>query len=1467
MSQAEVARRRDRVELRIANLRRELGAETAPRLRAAILYQVGTLYEQELDDVPQAMSQYGQARDEAPAFQPALIAELRIAERARNGYDLAALRSEQVARASSPALSAAALVDLAMCSEDWGSLLREAIARSPEPGVPALLLEWLAEARGDQAAVGDALRTQAGHARDQSLRGALWIDVALHELQSGNPDEAIAALERACESDAVAWQARSLQARAAREHERWDVFVRASTSMAALLEAAAERGEASSPLSLSVPQDERLPMAAYLLEEAAACCATRLEDLEAALGYLDSALRLFPNRKTARLQSLLTAELLGDAHTIEQASVWFEQNEENDPAFVAHEIRRALAGDSTEVAVDTLREALARFPDSVYARSALEVALIRGERYRDRADAFERAAGAAEGESRARLLWRAAQLEAIEPTRSAEAQALFEQAFEASESSKETIAREALGAAMRAKDGAQCLALCRALSEQAIEPKERALLAHCEYELGRTEQAGAHQDEGAIRDAALEPSNRAWAPQLARAIAAWSDNPLLLGEAHERIAELASGETRLGHLCAAGPAYARAGNWEAAERVLRAALKDAPDDLFALSLLDGVLREGGRTEDVVSLARARAQTDSQAALGELSLLLAGATAERSGNLGAARQAYEQALEVAPDSPSAALALLDIGHRERNEEATLRAYLALSESDSDGGLPELYAILRGDALGSKQDAEAGRAYARALDAPASSIAAAVSLLTLPSNLTDADQRLAAQEVLADADETTNGGDGAFAVAYSALRAAFGGPTSSTEDAWLTLSALAPTDALRAGTLLQGLRATALSKGPAASDETFLRAQEASGMSTAQPEASSAIDEALAPGDDAELRVLAIEAKLGHSGTIGRTALEGAHARALIEAGRGADAVSLLSAAVDDRPDDLALWEALRSAARQAEQWPLVAQACERMSPFVEGSLSGDLLEEAGVVRMDHLQQYQQAEDLFRRALEEDPEREIAFRRLRDLLVAHEDAEGLEEIVSQRLAVGGPKDRLALLYERARLLRGFSDRPGALEALGELFTEQPDHSGALALAAEVHVTLEQWSDAVDCLRRLARSDVPNDQRRVAHLGAADFLEAKLGAKDEALVELRAVEALGLADAGTWSRIGALEAEHGREEAAIDAYRQALDREPVSDVAIAALAELLEGRERDSAIAKHEDAIWSRIEAGELDEALLESLRRAADWLGDEARVSAAAAVQRAFGLGQANGAPTPDLSQVSAAALWDPDAEPMLQELVLHAGPSLGGTRWRSKKASADDAVTAELDQLAKRFGARNGSVELSDELSVPLARRGRDGEINWVAPSNARTGLDARGRFIAGRLAWGAPRGAGELLDDSTERAAGALAAILRASGCEVHAGDPLLPALDVKLRRSVRKLVRQAVGDAKPSTAALLAQARSLQRSADRAGLLASGDIAAALTVLLGGRSSLNALRTTPRAIDLLRFWLDARSPLRGTNG
>ncbi|MGB8331262.1 MAG: hypothetical protein WCE62_14150, partial [Polyangiales bacterium] len=408
-------RKVDSVELRIANLHREIEADPEPARRAAILYQVGSLYEHELDQVSAAIDHYRQAQTAAPGFQPALIAQLRIAERSKNEQAVSSLRSELAASVRSPALSADALVDLAIRSDDWVDLLQEATARSPTPLVPALILEWLAGARGDERARRLALRTQAECTLHPGLRAALWIDLALSEVDAGHSDAAIDALDRACEYELLAWQARSLQLRIASEHGRWEVFLRAAAASARLLEAAAETREATDPLGLSVPEPERLPMAALLWRQAAACSATHLGNADAAGQYIDSALRVSPDDRATRLQALLIHERRGDRSAVNEMSEWFMRHAPDDPSFVAHEVRRASSNQDFAQATEALRDAVARYPDSDYARAALDVALIRGSAHSERSQRLLERGDAAHGETRALCYWHAAQLMAATP--------------------------------------------------------------------------------------------------------------------------------------------------------------------------------------------------------------------------------------------------------------------------------------------------------------------------------------------------------------------------------------------------------------------------------------------------------------------------------------------------------------------------------------------------------------------------------------------------------------------------------------------------------------------------------------------------------------------------------------------------------------------------------------------------------------------------------------------------------------------------------------------------------------------------------------------------------------------------------------------------------------------------------------------------------------------------------------------
>ena len=261
-------------ELRMMNLRRELDVETESSIRAAILYQMALGYEHDLGRTPDALQLYAAALETAPDFQPAAMARLRIEERTSSDEVLLPTLEANLAAAHGPNPRSSALVDLALRSDRWSSLLHEAVQEAADAAVPALLLEWLADARTEPDALRDALRAQAESCSDETLQAALWLDFALVELETGEVDTALDALALAARCEMLSWPALSLQRRIAETEERWRRFVEASVAMAQLLEGDAP----SDPLDLSVPVEEQLPLASLLWEEAARVSLTKLQE-------------------------------------------------------------------------------------------------------------------------------------------------------------------------------------------------------------------------------------------------------------------------------------------------------------------------------------------------------------------------------------------------------------------------------------------------------------------------------------------------------------------------------------------------------------------------------------------------------------------------------------------------------------------------------------------------------------------------------------------------------------------------------------------------------------------------------------------------------------------------------------------------------------------------------------------------------------------------------------------------------------------------------------------------------------------------------------------------------------------------------------------------------------------------------------------------------------------------------------
>ena len=418
------------------------------------------------------------------------------------------------------------------------------------------------------------------------------------------------------------------------------------------------------------------------------------------------------------------------------------------------------------------------------------------------------------------------------------------------------------------------------------------------------------------------------------------------------------------------------------------------------------------------------------------------------------------------------------------------------------------------------------------------------------------------------------------------------------------------------------------------------------------ADTARDDTITEADDAELRADALEGRDDPGGTV-----YAAFARAESVAGRG-DALAALESAVEADPADYGSWEALRRAARSAGRWELVVDACERLAlPLAQRDdpevreLRADLLEEAGVVLFDRLQQPERARGLLTEAFLQSPARRATFLRLYELESGGGATDGLLALVDSHLpTLAEDARRQRLLYEKARIHRARGELDAAVAAIGALREYDALHAGGLALLVEIATTRDDWAGAVAALRDLARSDVPVAQRRIAHLGAADFLEQRLGDPAGALQQLRAVEALGLADAALYERMGELaEAANDDEElarsyaraaavaaspaeraelmrraaaraiaagntdAAIRAFREVLSGDPTDLDAARGLHQLLPEGER---VAQAETFVRATREAlaEKVTVERLRALAEASPWAGErELRTMALAALQ--------------------------------------------------------------------------------------------------------------------------------------------------------------------------------------------------------------------------------------------------------------
>ena len=234
---------------------------------------------------------------------------------------------------------------------------------------------------------------------------------------------------------------------------------------------------------------------------------------------------------------------------------------------------------------------------------------------------------------------------------------------------------------------------------------------------------------------------------------------------------------------------------------------------------------------------------------------------------------------------------------------------------------------------------------------------------------------------------------------------------------------------------------------------------------------------------------------------------------LAAGHTNEAFESFKVVTEKDPTNAGAWEGLRLTAQLSDKPEWAAEACESLGNIYQNSrVAAELLEEAASIWLDQLQNDARGERALSHSVARDVRRFSAFDRLFRRVRDQNEYRRLLELIDARLVVSEDVDELVKLHwERARVLRTLGDRDAALNALENVTLLEPDHVGALALAAEISIATTRFADAAQYLDRLARLEsAPIKQRLMSGLAAADLYDNKLNLPELSVSLLLALDA---------------------------------------------------------------------------------------------------------------------------------------------------------------------------------------------------------------------------------------------------------------------------------------------------------------------------------------------------------------------
>lgn len=1115
-------------------------------------------------------------------------------------------------------------------------------------------------------------------------------------------------------------------------------------------------------------------------------------------------------------------------------------------------------------------------PRNRVAGAALQGALGRLERWRELADHLAREAAAEEPRRRVALLQRRAELldaHVDDP----EVQRAAWEALRA-EAPGHVTALRALGRLhARAGRWRELAEMYRAEAAATSDAAQAAELLHRAGELAERRLESPEEAIGAYRDAlGLAPGHLPSLEALARLHRSRGEHARLVenlraqatarGSADERAAALAEAarivEERLGDDARAVEAYEEA-------------LALSPGHAPALRALDRLYAASGRTGDLARLRRAAATDRSAPDRAERLLRLARLEADRTGDAPAALRAAEEILAARPDHPSALLLVLRLSpDPERRARARLALAGAAEEPDARA------ALLTAAALDLRPAAARGEALSRAAAlSPGSPVLAPEEERRLreagdPAALArfcEARRAEAADDTsrtswsirAGEAWERADEPDRALAAFQEALATA---PASlpALRGARALFARRGDWAAVR-GTL--HAEASAL-RDPHGAAAAWIEAGSIADSRFGDPEAAAADFRRAAERDPANPEPLRrIEALLGARGAPDVARLHEARARAEKDARRAAEAwlesaraaldsqgggetaIAALGRALEARPDLGAALE-LRSRVHAAAGRPREALAdCEAcLALGGEPATRLPLHLSAAALLEESLGDPERALGHVQDALALAPESPEALTRLARLLStlgrAPESAAALRRLVD---VPGLPRGTLvSLLLSLAEADERAGSRQSARSACQRALAIDPGHDDAHRRL----LRLDQ--EESDPRRRLpsleAAADAARDPalRAEAHVEAAKLRMAGAAGRTKALAHLRAALAADPTRVDARARLADLLSESAPAEAS-EQHRQLLAVDPLRADSWATLY-------------RH----WERIRAHDRAYVAASVLR----WLGAALPGPAAEPLLRE-GDGQPLG-PPPSLREEDLALLRAPGDGGPLAGVIEAAGDAIAASMGESPERMGNPVRSDHPLRRALEDAARAAELPAWELYAGTIGRVDVEPAVPYrilVGPDVARRTTLRERRFLAGR-AMERLRSRSclcELLP------AAALSGWVAAAVHCVVPGARGLPADEVVVRQVGRALSRRArkalEGPARalaalgsiPDIASWQAAAAA---TADRAGLVLCGDVAAALGTLLGegaprvpkGEEAVRAATARPDVLALLAW-------------